>query len=235
MSATPENQYYRVGVLLFQGTDILDFTGPMEVLSHVSHNRNPDAPDRMFEFQTFARESTIRAANILTLSVDTLLEDALKAISEYDILIVPGGPPSTVQPLLEGNSLEIEIIRKFASLPRSPSERPRVLFSVCTGAFLLGAAGVLSGLTVTTHHRAVDTLRDICVQFGDKNETPANVVHKRYVDGGYLKGDAVQVITAGGVSSGLDASFHIVRQLSSPEMAAFVSRVMEYDWTDLGR
>jgi putative intracellular protease/amidase len=92
MSTMPGKQYYTVGVLLFQGADILDFAGPMEVLSHVSQNRNPDDPDRMFTIQTIAQTSSIRAASALTVRVDVLLQDALENISEYDILIVPGGP-----------------------------------------------------------------------------------------------------------------------------------------------
>ena len=231
MSSTPENQYYKVGVLLFHRADILDFTGPMEVLSHVSHNRNPDEPDRMFNIETIAQTSTVRAASALTVKADTLIEDAIERLAEYDILVVPGGPPSVLEPLINGDAPEVDIIRKFAALPSPGPEKTRIIFSVCTGAFLLGAAGILSGVTVTTHHRAVDVLRDICARFNDKNEPPTNVVHKRYIDGGHLVGGAVQVITAGGISSGLDATFHLVCQLATPEMAAFVSRVMEYDWT----
>ncbi|KAF3396433.1 hypothetical protein F1880_006639 [Penicillium rolfsii] len=233
MSVTAEKQYYNVAVLLFQGADILDFAGPMEVLSHVLHNRNPDDPDRIFTIHTIAQDTTIRAANALSVQVDTALDDALEKISDYDILVVPGGPPSVLQPMVDANVPEIELIRRFAYLPRTALEQPRLLFSVCTGAFLLGATGVLSGLTVTTHHRAVNALREICMKFGDKSEPPTNVVHRRYVNGGFIKGNAVQVITAGGVSSGLDASFYLVRLLTTRDMAAFVSRVMEYNWNEL--
>ncbi|KAJ5907153.1 Isonitrile hydratase-like protein xanA [Penicillium subrubescens] len=235
MSTTTDKQYYHVGVLLFQGADILDFAGPMEVLSHVSHNRNPDDPDRIFTINTIAQSSTIRAANALTVRVDASLDDALENISDYDILVVPGGPPSVLQPMVDANVPEIELIRRFARLPRVTSKQPRLLFSVCTGAFLLGATGVLSGLTVTTHHRAINTLRDICTKFGNKSEPSTNVVHNRYMDGGFIKGDAVQVITAGGVSSGLDASFYVIRLLTTTEMAAFVSRVMEYTWNEVDK
>ncbi|KAJ5089077.1 ThiJ/PfpI family protein [Penicillium argentinense] len=234
MATANPKLYYKVGVLLFDRADVLDFTGPMEVLSHVSHNRNPDQPDRMFTFETIAQTSTIRAANVMNVEADRLLEEAERDLAEYDILIVPGGPPAVVKPLIEGNAPEVDMIRKFAALPLSSSRNPRILFSICTGAFLLGRAGILSGMTVTTHHRGVDVLRDICARFGDKNEPPVNVVHKRYTDGNLLKGRSVQLITAGGISSGLDATFHVVRQLSSPDMAAFVSRVMEYDWTEQG-
>lgn len=223
---------YKVGVLLFQGTDILDFAGPMEVLSHVSHNRNPNQPDRMFTLETIAQTPTICAAggSCLTVQVDTLLEHALEQIHKYDILVVPGGTPSVIQPLVNGDGSELEFIRQFAALSIPPSRKPRILFSVCTGALLVGAAGVLGGMTVTTHHRAVDELREICEHFNKSGSS--NVVHKRYIDGGLLKGGSVQLITAGGISSGLDASLHLVSQLTSPDMAAFVSRVMEYDWTE---
>lgn len=230
--AMPAKPYYNVGVLLFEGGDILDFTGPMEVLSHASHNRNPDKPDRRFTIETIARSASICAANCLTVKCDVLLEDAVKDVAKYDILVVPGGPPSAVLAFSDGNAPELNIIRKFAALSSPPSERPRTLFSVCTGAFLLGAAGVLPGMAITTHHRATDELQEICDRFG-KDGARTSVVHKRYIDGGFLPGGFVRLLTAGGVSSGLDASFHLVRLYTSSEMAAFISRVMEYEWTEL--
>lgn len=233
MSSTPDKHYAKLGVLLYEGADLLDFAGPMEVLSHVLHNRNPDDPDPMFKIETMARTPTIRSNGSLTVKVDHLLEDAVKEMAEYDILVVPGGPPSVVKPLLEEGSAEVDVIRRFATLPLPSSQKPRILLSVCTGAFLLGGAGILPGMTVTTHHRGVDVLREICARFNDKNEPPTIVVHKRYIDGGYLPGNAVSLITAGGVSSGIDATFHVVRELAGADMAAFVSRLMEYDWTEL--
>lgn len=230
MSSTPEKYYAKLGVLLFEGADLLDFAGPMEVLSHVLHNHNPDDPDPMFKIETMARTPTIRST--LTVKVDHLLEDAVKDLAEYDMLVVPGGPPSVIQPLLEG-SPEVDVIRRFATLPLPSSQKPRILLSVCTGAFLLGGAGILPGMTVTTHHRGVDMLREICARFNHKDDPPTTVVHKRYIDGGYLPGDAVSLITAGGVSSGIDATFHVVRELAGADMAAFVSRLMEYDWNEL--
>ncbi|KAJ6107204.1 hypothetical protein N7523_008527 [Penicillium sp. IBT 18751x] len=230
--ASTARQHFKVGVLLFQGADILDFAGPMEVLSHVSHNRDPNQPDRMFTLETIAEGPTIRSASgsCLTVQVDKSLEQAFKQIEEYNILVVPGGTPSVIQPLVDGNGPEIDFIRRFAGLSLPPSQKPRTLFSICTGALLVGAAGVLGGMTVTTHHRAVDELRDVCDRFNTHGSS--HVVHKRYIDGGLLEGEAVQLLSAGGISSGLDASLHLVRELTDSAMAAFVSRVMEYDWSE---
>ncbi|KAJ5318077.1 hypothetical protein PENANT_c004G07723 [Penicillium antarcticum] len=232
MSSASPNQYYKVGVLLFPGVDILDFAGPIEVFSHVSHNRNPDNPDRMFDVKTIARSPVNRAASSLTVHSDMLLSEALEQVSEFDILVVPGGPTAILQPLLGDNVPELDLIRKFAALPQS-SSGTRILFSVCTGAFLLGAAGVIAGMTVTTHHHGLDRLREICAQSNDAEAAVTNVVHKRYIDGGLLRGGNVRLITAGGISSGLDATCYIVRELTTVEMAKFVVRVMEYDWREL--
>ncbi|KAJ5469896.1 hypothetical protein N7530_007253 [Penicillium desertorum] len=233
MSSESCNKYYKVGVLLFPGVDILDFAGPIEVLSHVSHNRNPERPDRVFEIKTVACGPAIRAANSLTVHADLLLPDAIDQISDFHLLVIPGGPPSVVQPLIETNTPELDLIRKFAALPADASSGTRILLSVCTGAFLLGAAGVLGGMTVTTHHHALDRLRDICARSNASGEPTTTVMHKRYLDGGLLKGGGVRLLTAGGVSSGLDATCYLVSQLTTPDMAAFITRVMEYDWREI--
>ncbi|KAJ5803824.1 uncharacterized protein N7518_000127 [Penicillium psychrosexuale] len=233
MSLKPSNRYYKVGVLLFPGADILDFAGPIEVLSHVSHNRNPESPDRMFEITTVACSPTIRAANSLTVHADLLLPDAVDRISDFHILVIPGGPPSVLQPLLENITPEPDLIRKFAALPVALLSGTRILLSICTGAFLLGAAGILGGMTVTTHRHALDRLRDICAQFNAPGDHTTTVLHRRYIDGGLLKGDGIRLITAGGVSSGLDATCYLVSQLTTHDMAALVTRVMEYDWREL--
>jgi transcriptional regulator GlxA family with amidase domain len=233
MTSESSNKYYRVGVLLIPGGDLLDFAGPIEVLSHVSHNRSPDSPDRMFEIKTIASTPAVCAAKTLTVQADILLPEAIDGIADFHILVIPGGPPSVLQPLLESNAPELELIRKFAALSADKSSGDRILFSVCTGAFLLGAAGILAGMTVATHHRGLDVLREICACSNGPGAPATTIMHKRYVDGGMLKGGGVRLITSGGVSSGLDATCYIVSQLATHDMAAFVTRVMEYDWREL--
>ncbi|KAJ5837066.1 hypothetical protein N7447_003092 [Penicillium robsamsonii] len=233
MSSESPQKYYKVAVLLFPGADILDFAGPIEVLSHVSHNQNPENPNRMFEIKTVACSPTICAASSLTVHADLLLPDAVDQISEFHIMVVPGGPPPVLQPLMERNTPEIDLIRKFAALSADKFTGPRILLSVCTGSFLLGAAGLLGGMTVTTHHHALDKLRDICAQSNSPGELATTVLHKRYLDAGLLKGRSVRLLTAGGVSSGLDATYYLVSQLTTHDMAAFIARLMEYDWREL--
>ncbi|KAF5646713.1 DJ-1 domain protein [Fusarium tjaetaba] len=217
---------HNVGVLVFDGVDILDFAGPIEIFSHVSHNKNPDNPDRIYKCQTIGRSHTIRAADSLTVAVDLLINEALLDLHQFDIIVVPGAPPSIITPLLAPESLEMQLVAAFAELqPRSCVEKPRVLFSVCVGAFFLGAAGALDGLSATTHHRALERLGQICRAVGKE---PASIVQNRFVDGGLSKNKAVSVVTAGGISSGLDAALHIVGTQTSKDMEQFIRRVMEY-------
>lgn len=229
----PSQKYYKVGVLLFDGADILDFAGPIETLSHVSHNRNPDAPDRMFKVVTISRTRNVCTGGSLTIRADQLLDETMPSILDFDILLIPGGPPAVIKRVIEANGRELDIVREYAtSQALNPHHEPRLLFSVCTGALLLGAAGVLAGVTVTTHHRTLDALRDICAHANKAGagSAPTNIVHKRYVDS--VLGSGTKLLTAGGISSGLDATLRLVEQTTSLDMAAFVARLMEYDWRD---
>ncbi|KAJ5698085.1 DJ-1 domain InhA-type [Penicillium macrosclerotiorum] len=232
MSDTATTKSYQVALLLFQGVDMLDVTGPVEVLSHVSHSQSPALSSQTFEIKTVASGASVVAASSLQVEVDFLLEEIRPRITEFDMLVVPGAALPILQPLLESGAPELDLIRAFAAI-QAPAERPRILFSVCTGAILLGAAGVLSGLTVTTHHHALDTLRDICAGVNHtRGDSPPRIVRRRFVDGGCVAGTKVQVITSGGISSGLDATFYIVCRLTTAETASFISRVMEYGWKE---
>jgi transcriptional regulator GlxA family with amidase domain len=88
--------------------------------------------------------------------------------------------------------------------------------SVCTGAFLLGAAGLLEGLRATTHWATIDGLRT--------RHPGTNVLaDARVVDEG-------KIVTSAGVSAGIDMALHVVRRLHGEEIARATARDMEYEW-----
>lgn len=122
-----------------------------------------------------------------------------------DIIILPGG--RTEVPL--GNAAVIQWIK-------DSSQKAEVVMSVCTGAFLLAKAGLLDGREATTHWSAIESLR---------REAPKTTVHenRRFVDNG-------KVVTAAGVSAGIDASLHLVDRLLGREVAQRTARYMEYKW-----
>jgi cyclohexyl-isocyanide hydratase len=124
------------------------------------------------------------------------------ALTEFDVVVVPGG-------------LGTRLLRHDASLVEWLASYPpnRLLASVCTGALLLGAAGRLQGKRATTHHSAEGEV----AQYG------ATYVRERVVDEG-------AVVTAGGVTSGLELGLHLVRRLMGAEIAAKVALQMEVTW-----
>jgi transcriptional regulator GlxA family with amidase domain len=188
-----------VAILLFDDVEVLDFAGPFEVFSSV---RLPGqgAPFRVFICAE--RTESIWAANELSVNPQFPIHNC----PTPDILVVPGGSGTRQQ--MENPKL-LDWIRSTAA------EAEKVL-SVCTGALLLGKAGLLDGLGATTHHEALDLLRQTA---------PKAIIRgrERFVDNG-------RIVVAAGISAGIDASLHIVAQLLGKAAAKATARYMEYDW-----
>ncbi len=121
------------------------------------------------------------------------------ALSDFDVIVVPGG--LAARALVRDRA----VVEWLASFPRS-----RLATSVCTGALLLGAAGRLRGRPATTHASAI----------GNLAEYGATAVSARVVDGG-------DVITAGGVTSGIDLGLYLVRRFMGSDVAARIAKQME--------
>src|SRR5215469_1997662 len=122
------NRSLSVGCLIFEHMDQIDFTGPFEVLS-----RMPDTT-----IQLIGKElAPIRDVQGLRLTPDVSIAEA----GIFDVLLVPGGYGQ--QALMHDEEV--------LALIRGQAKREGLLFSVCTGALLCGAAGVLTGRQVTTH------------------------------------------------------------------------------------
>jgi cyclohexyl-isocyanide hydratase len=177
-----------VGCLIFDQMDQIDFTGPFEVLS-----RMPDTT-----VQTIARElSLVRDVQGLRLLPDVSIADA----GLFDVLLVPGGYGQ--QALMHDEEV-LELIRKHV-------RSERLLFSVCTGALICGAAGVLAGRKVTTHW----SVRHLMPYYGVVL-VDARVV----VDGNF--------ISAAGVTAGLDAALVLVSLLRGDAAAQGIQLDIEY-------
>lgn len=189
-------------VLIYPGFDELDALGPWEILSGLA-GRMPE--------QHSAALVTLDGSGPITASHGTVLQP-LGALSERpDVLVVPGGPwvdyhpgPGTRDAAEEG------------SVPAALAERHArgtVVASVCTGAMLLAAAGLLDGRPATTHHGAIEDLR----------ATGAEIVEgPRVVDDG-------DVVTAGGVTCGLDMALWLLERFVGPQAALDAERGLEYE------
>ncbi|KAL8867533.1 MAG: hypothetical protein Q9174_005605 [Haloplaca sp. 1 TL-2023] len=222
---TVSNRVYEVGILLYDGVDLLDFAGPHGVLSHVSYNNNPISPEHVFKIQLISAREEVTASDPVTVKHHISIPEARKQVENFDILIVPGGPPRVLQQLIDSNGPEYQFIQAYINESKN---QERILMSVCSGAFILGATGILAGKTVTTHSLALDGLRDICQEAAKKyGGAPTKVMKARYVDGGLTK-TGMRVITTGGISCGFDGSLYLASLKTSESASNFSAMLLEY-------
>ncbi|MBF4691533.1 DJ-1/PfpI family protein [Fusibacter ferrireducens] len=189
-----------VGILLFNEVEVLDFAGPFEVFSIATHlNSN----EKVFQVSTVGQTGDmILARNGLKVQPHFSFLNA----PEFDVLIVPGGYGAE----------EIEIHNDTMIYWIQEREKQvKILASVCTGAFLLAEAGLLNGKKATTHWMDIDRL---------EKEYPHIQVKRsvKYVDEGHI-------ITSGGISAGINMSFHLVEKLCNIEIARATAKRMAYE------
>lgn len=186
----------RVGILVFDGVEELDFVGPWEVLSYVNKVES-DSIDLM----TVSPAAPVKAYNGLMFLPDVTLGDCPR----LDILIVPGG---------KGRLKQMSCEPTLAFL-RSAYPDLQYLCSVCTGSFLLAEAGLLDGRSVTTHHGAFREMEEY---------TDITLVRERIARDG-------NIVSAGGVASGIDLGFYLVKEIFGAEVAGAVGKGMEYPFS----
>ena len=183
-----------VGILIFPGVEELDFVGPFEVLSYL----NKVIPESTRMLLVSETSDAVKAYNGMRVLPDVTIETC----PDLDILVVPGGKGRLIA---MKNPHLIQFIKN--QVPHA-----RYIASVCTGAFLLAEAGLLTGKKATTYHEVLEDLSGYDVQ----------VVTDKVVPQG-------QIITAGGVSSGIELGFYLLRELFGAQTARQVARKIEYE------
>lgn len=216
---------FKVAVYLYNGADVLDFSGPVEI-----YTSGPLDGPGPFTVTSFAHHKTITASSAaLVYTPNLTFEEMEPKIADFDVLVIPGAHPNTIVDLIkteDGKALSA-LLRKFVSAkPRAESGK-RVLQSVCTGALLLAASNVLAGRDVTTHHMTFDKFKEIADEAAG-GDSKINIKRTRWVDGGYTEA-GVRIITAGGVSSGIDTSLYIVGELAGKEAADWAADLVEFE------
>jgi transcriptional regulator GlxA family with amidase domain len=180
----------RIAILIFDRLTALDAVGPYEVLSRI--------PGAELSFVSTEPGPKRTDTGCLALVADHSLEE----MAAPDVVLVPGGEGN--RPLLKDEAV--------LDWLRSADESSSWTTSVCTGALVLGAAGILEGRRATTHWAYLDTLRS----YG------AQPVSERVVDDGKL-------ITAAGVSAGIDMALHLASRVAGAEVAQAIQLAIEYD------
>lgn len=219
------NKVYEVAVIVFNNGDLLDFAGPVEMLTAFHYDSDWDKP--VFKITTIADTEHISARG-LNIKVDLTVAQALERIETFDILLIPGGHPDLMMGMIKEDVGVLKFAKKFSELKNEEGKENRVMFSVCTGGLLLAATGALTGLKVTTHHWVIEVL--------PKVEPTATVISAfankglgRYVDGGQNK-NGTRILTAGGVTCGLDAALYLGELKAGREAAQTVADMTEHDW-----
>jgi cyclohexyl-isocyanide hydratase len=180
--------HLEIGAIIFPNMDQCDFTGPFEVLSRL--------PDSTFHI-AWKRREPIRDCHGLILTPEVSMAEC----SQLDLLVVPGGHGQ--EALMEDEEV--------LSFIRNQARGAKWVFSVCTGALLCGAAGLLKGVRVTTHWSAFHLL-----EYYGAIPTDARVVE----DG--------KMVSAAGVTAGFDGALVIASRLRGEDIAREIQLAMEY-------
>ena len=185
-----EEEKIDVGILLYEGVEILDIASPAEVFATASG----------FRVSTIGlSDKPVKAMGVLTLVPDYSMSDN----PHLDVLVIPGG---AYQPLLANPDLLLWL--------QAMSIKTNIMLSVCTGAFLLAAAGLLDGRTFTTAQRQLEKLQRMV-------PTGKAVRMAHYVDTG-------NIVTTAGVAAGVEGALHVVKRLRGQGEAQQVAEYMEY-------
>lgn len=189
MSTIPLDTHLTIGGLIYPNMDQCDFTGPFEALARVPNSH----------FVTVWKDKNpVRDLAGMQLMADTTIDEA----PQLDVLLVPGGHG---QEALMHDEAVLSFIRKQAA-------GARFVFSVCTGALICGAAGLLQGKRATTHWTAMGVMP----YFGAIPSDERVVIDGKFV-------------SAGGVTSGIDGSLVVVSLLRGKAVAQELQLYMAYD------
>ncbi|MBC8471651.1 MAG: DJ-1/PfpI family protein [Planctomycetes bacterium] len=192
----------RVGIVLFNDIEVLDFCGPFEVFSatRLNEEKRREEPSPFEVFLVAGTLSCITTTGGMKVTPHYSFENCPR----LDILVVPGGWGTRKE---LNNPVMLEWLR-------SRSAEVETLTSVCTGSMLLGFAGLLDGLHATTHWRSLDWMRD---------SFPAVIVEyeKHVVEDG-------RVFTSAGISAGIDMALKVVVRYYGEDTARATAVHMEY-------
>ena len=200
-AAAPAKPYTRnVAIVIYQNAEPLDWTGPFEVYNDAAHVGSANGQPAFNVYVVSKTKETVDSQGMHVVP-NYSIADAPRP----DIVLFPGGPSGNVYDDPE-----------FFAWAKKACDEAEIAQSVCTGAFVLGKAGLLDGLEVTTHYGSIDRLGELYPKAAVKRG-------RRFVDNGH-------VVTTAGISAGIDGSLHVVARLLGRRIADQTANYMEYAW-----
>jgi transcriptional regulator GlxA family with amidase domain len=188
----------RIGIALFDGAEELDWAGPWEVLAAWSKQWPGDDVDVFTLARTHELVTCAKGLKVLP-------DHSWDSAPPLDVLVYPGGRGTR-------RELKDEAVLEWL---RAERQRGALMTSVCTGALVYAAAGLLRDRPATTYWSELALLQELEPTVDLRGDD-------RFVDSG-------EVITAAGVSAGIDMALHLVARLHSVERAREVRRYIQYD------
>jgi transcriptional regulator GlxA family with amidase domain len=196
----------RVGIMLFENIEVLDFCGPFEVFSvtRLNEERRREDPSPFDVLLVAEKNEPV----VTTGGMKVIPDHTFESCPKLDILVVPGGWGTRKE---LKNPVMLDWLRIRAA-------EVETLTSVCTGSMLLGFAGLLDGCHATTHWRSLDWMRE---------SFPAVTVEydKHVVEDG-------RILTSAGISAGIDMALKVVSRYYGEVIARATARHMEYPFPD---
>ena len=189
----------KVSILVFPGVEELDFVGFLEVLAVA----NRAVGRRWFETEIVG---TTKGPITCSGGMRVLPDKTVAQVRGHDMIFVPGGGAS------RGTGVDaVEKDQRVLSLLRSAARQGKMVWAVCTGALILGSAGLLRNRRAVTHHDFFERLK----------------THGAKVSRGRTASDG-RMTTGGGISSSIDMGLLLVRRSLGARVAGKVQRSMEY-------
>ncbi|USD61988.1 DJ-1/PfpI family protein [Vibrio sp. SCSIO 43140] len=192
-----------IGIYIYKDVEVLDFAGPFEVFS--TANRFLPDEDKWNVSLLSSSHGDVSARGGFNVQSDY----SILSHPKLDVVVIPGG-------IHEPEMTNVKSMDWIAKV----SKEADLVSSVCTGAFLLAQAGVITDQTVTTHW---EDQGDLKAKFPNLTVKP----DVRWVDLGRL-------VTSGGISAGIDMSLRLVEKLKGREIALKTAKQMEFDWNENG-
>lgn len=193
----------RLGIYIFDGAEIIDFTGPAGVFA-VARRMDPELDVSLVGDSHTPVKTT---ANMMVTPQYSLDQDP-----DLDAFLIPGGM---------GTRTEMHNQRLIDFVKRLPEKT--LLVSVCTGSWIYGQAGLLEGIKATNRKHGDPDEKLVPIERLEEIAPNCKIDRHRIVDTG-------RIITAGGISSGLEMGFHLLRRFGKDdEFVSTVAYVMEYD------
>ncbi len=191
----------KIGVFVYPEMELQDFAGPTDVF--VKANR---FTSDQYELLLFSSDGQAIKTEKNTVHIQPTY--SFETLPKVDLVLVPGTPIEVATTL----SKDKDII----AFLQHQKEQGTTMVSVCTGAYFLAAAGLLDGHRFTTHY--LDAM-----QLGKALPSAEVVLNVRFVDSG-------QVLTASGITSGIDLALYLVEQYSGKEVQEKIAAIMQYDY-----